>query len=80
MQMKFDHILNQQCDQGNVFDIVKLNLQSFVNGINNTIFAYGQTGAGKTYTTIGDLPLQIGQENSASLFNNEHKGIIPRAL
>ena len=27
---------------------------SALNGINGTIFMYGQTGAGKTYTMLGD--------------------------
>ena len=27
---------------------------SSLNGINGTIFMYGQTGAGKTYTMLGD--------------------------
>jgi hypothetical protein len=29
-------------------------VSSFVLGINGTIFAYGQTGAGKTYSIMGD--------------------------
>ena len=28
---------------------------SSLNGINGTVFMYGQTGAGKTYTMLGDL-------------------------
>jgi len=43
-------------------------IQSVLEGYNGTIFAYGQTGAGKTYTMIGALELQ------------DHKGIIPRAI
>lgn len=30
-----------------------------MSGTNNTIFAYGQTGAGKTYTIIGNIPENV---------------------
>ena len=30
-------------------------LDSFINGYNTTIFAYGMTGAGKTYTMFGNM-------------------------
>lgn len=39
-------------------------IESIFEGYNGTIFAYGQTGTGKTYTMEG------GNEN-------EHEGIIP---
>lgn len=51
-------------------DIVK----SFLIGINGTIFAYGQTGAGKTYSIIGCENKEI------DLLNNEKRGILPRTL
>ena len=38
-------------------------------GYNGTIFAYGQSGSGKTYTMYGD-----------NIFDNQKKGIIPRIL
>ena len=43
-------------------------LQSFIEGYNGTIMAYGQTGAGKTYTMFG------GHDSF------EHRGIAPRLL
>lgn len=39
-----------------------------LNGVNGTIMAYGQTGAGKSFTMIGDTS------------NFKHRGIMPRAL
>jgi hypothetical protein len=39
-----------------------------MRGINGTVFAYGQTGTGKTYSMIGDSSTE------------DKKGIIPRAL
>lgn len=43
-------------------------------GINGTIFAYGQTGAGKTYSIIG------GEQRGIDLLNSNKKGILPRTL
>ena len=40
-------------------------------GINATIFAYGQTGTGKTYTMMGD---------EKDPFNEGTSGMIPRAI
>src|SRR3954447_1046019 len=42
-------------------------------GYNCTIFAYGQTGTGKTYTMSGDLTNTMGLLSDAA-------GIIPRVL
>ena len=43
-------------------------VENVVEGYNGTIFAYGQTGCGKTYCMIGDPA------------NEQLKGIIPRAF
>ena len=37
-------------------------VENFLAGYNSSIFAYGQTGAGKTYTMIG----QLGRSDQAS--------------
>lgn len=38
-----------------------------MEGVNGTIFAYGQTGAGKTYTMTGEMQFRL-------------RGVIPRAI
>jgi hypothetical protein len=43
-------------------------IEQVVEGYNGTIFAYGQTGCGKTHSMIGDI-------NS-----EEHRGLIPRTF
>lgn len=39
MHMKFSDILDSSCTQNKVFDLMKSAIDSFLNGINNTIFA-----------------------------------------
>lgn len=52
--------------QEQVFDNVRELVQSAVDGHNLTIFTYGQTGAGKTYTMYGkcEQPLNSGARKS----------------
>ncbi|CAD8093676.1 unnamed protein product [Paramecium sonneborni] len=50
----YDHVLGSDSTQEQVFQkIGNSTLQSFLDGLNCCVFAYGQTGAGKTYTMQG---------------------------
>ncbi|XP_076243919.1 uncharacterized protein LOC143185079 [Calliopsis andreniformis] len=62
----FDHIFNMNASNLEIFDtIVKPIVDATVNGFNGTVFAYGQTSSGKTYTMMGTI---------------EEPGIIPLAI
>uniref|UniRef100_A0A182NJ19 Kinesin motor domain-containing protein n=1 Tax=Anopheles dirus TaxID=7168 RepID=A0A182NJ19_9DIPT len=51
----FDHIFDETVSTRQLFDTVcRPIILSALNGINGTIFAYGQTSSGKTYTMIGN--------------------------
>lgn len=53
-QYAFDIVLNEQATQEQVFlKTTQFLLDGVVNGYNASVFAYGPTGAGKTYTMIG---------------------------
>ena len=50
----FDHVYDQSSGQKKVYDTTaKAVVDSALAGYNATIFAYGQTGTGKTYTMEG---------------------------
>ncbi|KAI6181637.1 Snf-9 [Aphelenchoides besseyi] len=50
----FDVALNDSCEQRLVFEkVAKKILDGCLEGYNGTIFAYGQTASGKTYTMYG---------------------------
>lgn len=56
--------------QSDVFEFsIKHTVDDILNGYNGTVFAYGQTGAGKTYTMMG-----------GDIDNDVSKGIIPRIV
>ena len=67
-QFTYDSVYGMDSTQRQIYDETAFPLvESVLNGYNGTIFAYGQTGCGKTHTMMG-LP------------DNENKGIIPKAF
>ncbi|OWM62940.1 hypothetical protein CDL15_Pgr020234 [Punica granatum] len=52
-QFKFDHVFKPEDDQEAVFAQTKPVVVSVLDGYNVCIFAYGQTGTGKTFTMEG---------------------------
>lgn len=70
----FDKVFSSAADQAMIYDdVVTPILDEMLSGYNCTIFAYGQTGTGKTYTMSGDMNDTYGMLSDAA-------GIIPRAL
>ncbi|KAI5803293.1 kinesin heavy chain [Peziza echinospora] len=66
----FDRVFDMNSKQADVFNFsIKPTVDDILNGYNGTVFAYGQTGAGKSYTMMG-----------ADIDNEAHKGIIPRIV
>ena len=63
----FDRVFGPQSGQMEVFEEVSALVQSALDGYRVTVFAYGQTNAGKTFTMLG----RPGAET---------EGIIPRAV
>jgi Cdc6-like AAA superfamily ATPase len=67
----FDHVYDQKSTQKEVYDTTaRAVVESALQGYNATIFAYGQTGTGKTFTMEG-----FNREGSV-----EARGIIPRGI
>ena len=66
----FDRVFPMDTAQNDIFDFsIRPTVDDILNGYNGTVFAYGQTGAGKSYTMMGsDIDDDIG------------KGIIPRMI
>ena len=74
----YDYILIPDCTQEQMYDkVAKKTVTDFTEGYNGTIFAYGQSGSGKTYSMLG--PDSVF-ETLASSAENELYGITPRAV
>ncbi|KAF2274540.1 kinesin-domain-containing protein [Westerdykella ornata] len=67
----FDRVFGEDVDQEGIFEYVADSVTSFVQGYNVSILAYGQSGAGKSYTMGTTGPRDQGDEKVM--------GIIPRA-
>ena len=68
----FDHVYEETASQKKVYETTARGVvDSALQGYNATIFAYGQTGTGKTYTMEGF------NEGASTA---EKRGIIPRAI
>ncbi|KAF7164002.1 hypothetical protein CNMCM5623_008641 [Aspergillus felis] len=70
----FDKVFSAAADQVTVYeDVVLPIVNEMLAGYNCTVFAYGQTGTGKTYTMSGDMTDTLG-------ILSDNAGIIPRVL
>lgn len=67
VRFSFDHALDGTHTQRDAFELVRPLVEDVVEGYEATVFAYGQTGTGKTHTMMGDLRVK------------NMRGIIPRA-
>jgi kinesin family protein C2/C3 len=52
---KFDRVFNPEADQAEVFADTSPVVMSVLDGFNVCIFAYGQTGTGKTFTMVSTM-------------------------
>ena len=54
-QYAFDFAFDENSSQMTIFkNTAKFLCEGVLNGFNSTVFAYGNTGAGKTYTMLGN--------------------------
>ncbi|KAA8498582.1 Kinesin-like protein KIF11 [Porphyridium purpureum] len=77
---QFDRVFGPESTQQEVYDYVAAPIvEEVLQGYNCTVFAYGQTGTGKTHTMEGqkDFQEQTMEERRKV---SEHAGVIPRAI
>ncbi|PYH73057.1 kinesin family protein [Aspergillus vadensis CBS 113365] len=67
----FDRVFAETVDQDGVWDYLSDSVGSFLQGYNVSILAYGQSGAGKSYT--------MGTSGPSEQTDPKSMGIIPRA-
>lgn len=82
--MSFDIVLDPNCNQQIMYEVcAKDIILMYTQGFNATIFAYGQSGSGKTFSMLGpDDVVDAIKEGAASVPEKVQQlyGIIPRAV
>ncbi|KDD75012.1 kinesin, partial [Helicosporidium sp. ATCC 50920] len=72
----FDRVLSGETTQEELYQrTVSPMVDEMLEGFNCTIFAYGQTGTGKTYTMNGEFGDELGGGAPGP-----HSGVVPRAI
>lgn len=82
--LTYDIVLDPQCDQKLMYELCARDMiMQYTLGFNATIFAYGQSGSGKTFSMLGpdDVvdAIKDGSDNVPEKVQ-ELYGIIPRAV
>src|SRR5690606_33035558 len=91
-QFTYDYIAKEESSQAEIFEMCGKEIaDSTLQGYNGTIFVYGQTGAGKTYTLLGPRfscsSTNISEEELNGSFGRyyakkeeESRGVLPRVV
>ncbi|PKA54315.1 Kinesin-like protein KIN12A [Apostasia shenzhenica] len=68
----FDYVACETVNQEMLFRVAGLPvIENCISGYNSCVFAYGQTGTGKTYTMLGEI-------NDLQIRPSTHRGMTPR--
>ncbi|KAG3197285.1 hypothetical protein PC128_g6955 [Phytophthora cactorum] len=83
LRYSYDRVFNEKANQSDVFNYLRDGVQQVAQGFNCTIFAYGQTGTGKTHTMLGqDLEHHLATTSLSPEAPESFPswGVIPRAI
>ncbi len=74
----FDRVFPETVDQDGIWEYLNDSVNSFIQGYNVSILAYGQSGAGKSYTmgTSGPNEQNNAGANGELTGDNEDKDVI----
>lgn len=65
----FDRVFGEDVDQEGVWEYLSESVNSFVQGYNVSLLAYGQSGAGKSYTMGTTGPNEQGSAKLMGMYN-----------
>ena len=74
---QFDAFFDDKTTQEEVYDqVARPIIDGVLDGYNGTLFAYGQTGTGKTYTMLGNENGSVSQTDGGLSGLHDERGII----
>lgn len=85
VECEFDQVLDMDATQEDMWRAVSPAVEKALSGFNATLFTYGMTGSGKTYTMLGpDLMSSAFQgatvPSTSEFRSSPHRGLVPRVL
>jgi hypothetical protein len=69
----FDHVFGEDVNQRGIWSYLQESVNSFVQGYNVSILAYGQSGSGKSYTMGTSGPSEQNDPHVMGKFSRSHK-------
>lgn len=81
----YDKVLDMMCSQEDVWQAVRPAVDKALDGYNATLFTYGMTGTGKTYSMLGPRLMGAAFEGRpppppAEMAADARRGIVPRVV
>eukprot|EP00930_Biecheleria_cincta_P019140 TRINITY_DN14698_c0_g1_i3.p1 TRINITY_DN14698_c0_g1~~TRINITY_DN14698_c0_g1_i3.p1 ORF type:complete len:1062 (+),score=139.30 TRINITY_DN14698_c0_g1_i3:111-3296(+) len=85
VQCEYDHVLGMTASQADVWSAVSPAVDKALEGFNVTVFTYGMTGSGKTFTMLGPNLMESAFEGEsapsvASIRDSAQRGLMPRVI
>lgn len=74
----FDRVFGEDVNQEGVWDYLIESVTAFVQGYNVSMLAYGQSGAGKSYTMGTSGPEQQGDMDVMGKYNSQTDNVYSR--
>jgi len=79
---EYDHVLDMPSSQEDVWRAICPKVEKVLQGYNATVFTYGMTGSGKTFTMLGPKLMSIAWKDEAPTFQEvrqcPNRGLVPR--
>eukprot|EP00931_Biecheleriopsis_adriatica_P117203 TRINITY_DN92741_c0_g1_i1.p1 TRINITY_DN92741_c0_g1~~TRINITY_DN92741_c0_g1_i1.p1 ORF type:complete len:1046 (-),score=213.19 TRINITY_DN92741_c0_g1_i1:25-3162(-) len=85
VECEYDKVLGMNDSQRDVWQSVLPTVEKVLEGYNVTIFTYGMTGSGKTFTMLGPKLMESAFEGEdppsvAEIQSDEQRGLVPRVM
>jgi len=84
IQCEYDKVLDMNGSQEDMWQAVQPKVEKVLEGYNTTVFTYGMTGSGKTFTMLGPRLMSVAWQGKGPTLKEvlqcEQRGLVPRAV
>lgn len=84
IQCEYDKVLDMNGSQEDTWQVVRPKIEKVLEGYNATVFTYGMTGSGKTFTMLGPKLMSVAWQGKGpsmqQVMGCDQRGLVPRAV